>query len=735
MKKVEGLHELPHTRAYLKRIGADPRGIRSAVIQETHGKYWKDIATIKFSKDGSVECSDDAYAPTDTEEGLIKSEFSGLEWPELKRAYSIIDPPNMIKNAADRDIFEFRDEDNKLIMIQVRLNTKEGKKYIPWTYWDDEKWRIAEPEGRLPLYNLNKLKMSQTVIVHEGAKAARAMQEMTESQTFSSKEKSNLHPWTKELSGAVHVGWIGGALSPYRTDWSMLLKAGVKRVYIVADNDAPGRAAVPAIAQQIRIPTFMIQFTDEFPISFDLADDFPERMFSELEGNRYYVGPAFRDCLHPATWATDLIPNPRGKPTAMLRDAFKGMWAYIEEADVFVCTEMPEIIRTEAILNKMLAPFSHTPETTRLIVKTYRGRSARICYRPDHNGLTVTFRGSSAINLHVPSVIKAKAGDPEPWLDFLKYMFVKESERRQVEKWCATIIARPEIRMGYGLLLVSERQGIGKTTLGATILGPLVGYNNVGFPNENDIMGAFNDWMAHKRLIVIGEIYSGASWKAYHALKSVITDRDITVNQKYMRPYTIENWCHVIACSNSMRALKMENDDRRWFYPEITETPWPAERFIHLRAWLERGGLSIIKWWAENYGVYVKPAETAPMTLRKGDLIEGSRSEAQREVAGFAESVVGDDRPMAFLMKDVVGWVRTVVQGKVFDSDYELRKAMGECGMKVWPERVKVNGSMHYVLMNGKLADLTQRIEDAKDQLSLIRSNIARVGEIANEAM
>jgi hypothetical protein len=83
-----------------------------------------------------------------------------------------------------------------------------------------------------------------------------------------------------------------------------------------------------------------------------------------------------------------------------------------------------------------------------------------------------------------------------------------------VLKWCATLIARPSIRMGYGLLLISEQQGIGKTTLGAHILAPLVGLHNTSFPGENDITSAFNEWVAHKRLAVISEIYSGSSWRA-----------------------------------------------------------------------------------------------------------------------------------------------------------------------------------------------------------------------------
>lgn len=735
---ISELTDIPSIRDYLNRIGAQPRGLRSAVVKITSGKYWRDVAIIKFGKTGEIDCSTLEHSPTDLERQMIAGAMAGVEWPEIQKLSEIVDPHPIIKNADAKDVFKFRDTDGQIIMVQVRVENEDGKAYIPLTYWTDSKWRVAEPDGLLPLYNGDKLKDAGVVFIHEGAKAARRMQEMVEAETPEARCALANHPWGRELSGAVHVGWIGGALSPYRTDWSALREAGVKRAYIVADNDEVGRSAVPGIAQQLRMPTFAILFTDEFPASFDLADPFPKDHFSRIGSEPVYTGPSFRDCLHPATWATDVVPPAKegGRPGHVLRDSFKGMWAYIEESDLFVCTEMPEIMRTEAILNKMLASFSHVQDTCRLIVKAYQGRSTRVCYRPDVDGLKVTFRGSSAINLHVPSNIRPMPGDPQPFLDFMAYMFVHENERYQALRWVATLIARPDIRMSYGLLLISEKQGVGKTTLGAAILAPLVGMQNVSYPSENDITSSFNEWVAHKRLAIVNEIYSGSSWRAYHQLKGVITDKDITVNQKYMRQYTIENWCHIVASSNSMRALKMENDDRRWFYPEVTELPWPKDKFTEFRKWLNGGGLSIVLHWAKNWGDYVDISERAPMTERKREMIEGSRSEAQEEAVAVAEVVMDLGRPAALLIKDVVNHVRTHVkvttQARVYDSDYEIRRSMVDCGMVSWPKRIKVHGRLQYALLNKELVDIAQR-SDAP--MEVIREHVVKCADLMAGAM
>jgi hypothetical protein len=395
---------------------------------------------------------------------------------------------------------------------------------------------------------------------------------------------------------------------------------------------------------------------------------------------------------------------------------------------------MQRSLWSEAVLNKMCAPLSHVQDTARLIVKSYSGRITKVCYRPDCEGLNVTYRGSSAINLHVPTSIKAHAGDAGPFLDFMKYMFNDEEELKHVLKWCATLIARPSIRMGYGLLLISEQQGIGKTTLGAHILAPLVGLHNTSFPGENDITSAFNEWVAHKRLAVISEIYSGSSWRAYHALKSVITDREVTVNQKYMRQYVVENWCHVLASSNSMRALKMENDDRRWLYPEMAEVPWPREKFDFFRAWLTTGGLGIIKGWAEEWGDYVAESDRAPMTARKMEMIEGSRSEAQSEALDIARTVAGLGRAGGVAIKDVIGWVRAHAQGRVFDSDYELRRAMTDGGLLVYPKRLRIGNRVQVVLINEELSKgvgglpLTEANE-------LVRNSIVRCADVMESSM
>ena len=154
-------------------------------------------------------------------------------------------------------------------MVQERIVDKKGdKQYIPWTFWSDREWRRLEPEESLPIYNQEALETASTVFIHEGPKSVRDLMKVL---------KKGNHPWQDELEDAAHIGWIGGALNPHRTDWAALAKSGVTRAYIVADNDAPGLSAIKHIARSLRCITWSIQFNDDFPMGFDLGDTFPGR--------------------------------------------------------------------------------------------------------------------------------------------------------------------------------------------------------------------------------------------------------------------------------------------------------------------------------------------------------------------------------------------------------------------------------------------------------------------------
>jgi hypothetical protein len=197
--------------------------------------------------------------------------------------------------------------------------------------------------------------------------------------------------------------------------------------------------------------------------------------------------------------------------------------------------------------------------------------------------------------------------------------------------------------MTYGVLLVSETQGVGKSTLGG-ILAALVGTHNTSFPDEKEITNSdFNSWLARKRLAVVNEIYAGHNHKAYDRLKSLMTDDVVRVNEKHEKAYELENWVHIFACSNSRRALQIHDQDRRWLVPRVVEVKWPDAKFAEFHAWLADCGLPIVAWWAEAFvrkaGAVVLKGQHAPMTTAKQEMIDDGRSPGARLAYEFAEMI------------------------------------------------------------------------------------------------
>src|SRR5262245_30687211 len=126
-QKITSLSDIPSIAGYMMRIGAEPRSLRVAVVKEQKGKYWVDVATIKFDPRNKKVVAEPAdYAPTEAEEDAIKADMDKYDWPRAKllgRSYTL---PERLQNAPPDSIFEFRDTDGMLVMLQHRSEPKDG---------------------------------------------------------------------------------------------------------------------------------------------------------------------------------------------------------------------------------------------------------------------------------------------------------------------------------------------------------------------------------------------------------------------------------------------------------------------------------------------------------------------------------------------------------------------------------------------------------------------------------
>lgn len=661
---------------YLSRIGAERLNFRKAMVKTHVGEYYIEKALIKFNEDGSVECDKKEYAPTADEAEKIKEDLTAIVFPKAIHAGSSDRLWKLVKGRPT--LYEFYDlTSHDIIMVQERIDpafAKGNQKYRPWVMMDDGEWEPAEPDGSLPFWKPKDHQPGRRIMIHEGAKAAEYVDRMLREHG----EKWD-HPWARELAGFEHWGMIGGALAPHRSDYDELHKAKPFDVIYACDRDPSGESALVKVSKKYAHSMKGVIFGKKFPEGWDMADEVPKRLFS-YAGR--YLGPKISELMVPATYATYQIPNPSGKgrPITLLSEEFAREWIHVVTPEVYLHNNWPNRTYTSSEFDNKVRPFSDVNETSKLLKGDNVNKADSLRYIPgDDPGLhTMSER---YVNTYTPSPIDPEPGDATPWIEFMEYLIPDETERHEVLKWCATLVSKPSHRMLYGLLLISEMQGIGKGTLGEKILGPLVGKENTSFPTESQIVDSnYNYWIAHHRFAVIHEIYAGNSSKAYNKMKSIITDKSVDVEKKYQAIYTIENWLHVLACSNSLRALKLDNEDRRWFVPKLTEKLQPEIYWENFLRWLdEEGGLNIIRWWCDefvkNVNNVIFSRQRAPDSLAKQQMVFEAYSAGQKLVHNLLSSIKieidkGKLPPTTFVIDtDLVNAIRNeIYEGRYNDK-------------------------------------------------------------------
>lgn len=706
----------PTLNAYLERVGAERLSFRRAMIKErSKGEtYYVEKTLIKIVADGTVLVSRKEHEPTKEEAAAIVEEFKGLKFPVSVNATraGVDEFLKKQKSRSDFHLFWDRKKGGVRMLQQRRIGSDGAKFFMPWTLWSDGEWRAMEPDGLLPFWKPEKKGKRARIMIHEGAKAAAFVSELLEDQ-----ERLRSHPWGEMLDLYEHWGLIGGALAPHRADYAEVMHERPLEVVYVCDNDYAGESALQEVSKWYGAALKGIKFDKRWKMSWDMADPMPENLFSS---SRRWIGPRLEDLVEPATRATELVPpaGGKGRPVAVLKRAFKEEWVHSITPEVFIHRDFPNRIYTAPEFNNRVAPFSDVDDTARLIKKDAASKSAVLKYDPGKvSGIFGSGDAGRYINTHVACSVKAEKGDFQPWEDFMAGLVVDEKDRLEAMRWCATLIARPDVKMNYGMLLISENQGVGKGTLGEKILAPLVGEPNVSYPSEEEIVNSnFNYWLAHKRLAVVHEIYAGHSSKAYNRLKSVITDRYITVSKKFQANYEVENWMHIFACSNSLRAIQLSSDDRRWFVPKVTEEKRPAKYWHEFSHWLhDLGGLNIIRFWAEEFlkkNAAVLRGANAPWSQAKADVVEEGYSPGMAMVSSVLDKLREKMSDEAWLEKHGAGNknvaffdlnLPAIIKSKLYDGRQTdrlekpstLRKIATAKGWFVHPEHFVALGSTH----------------------------------------
>jgi hypothetical protein len=116
------------------------------------------------------------------------------------------------------------------------------------------------------------------------------------------------------------------------------------------------------------------------------------------------------------------------------------------------------------------------------------------------------------------------------------------------------------------IILIGD-QGTGKNKFFTNVISKLFGrYAIQNENNINNIIGRFNSNIENKILVICNELQSIDSNKVsnFDGLKSLITDKKINVESKYLNIREIKNVSNFIFVSNNSMPIKIDHRDRRY---------------------------------------------------------------------------------------------------------------------------------------------------------------------------
>lgn len=272
-------------------------------------------------------------------------------------------------------------------------------------------------------------------------------------------------------------------------------------------------------------------------------------------------------------------------------------------------------------------------------------------------------------------------------------------------QWLAHQIQFPGVKIPWAPLIQSV-QGVGKGIF-RELLENCLGYQNVGVVSPKLAISDFNGWATGRTVNILEElkIVGSNRYEAANALKPLITDRTITINDKGISAYTTMNTANYIVFTNYRDAIPLEDSDRRWWviYVPLNELDdiekitgidqqtyfdnvWKAARNYgaEIRKWLLDIGIT------EEF----KALNVAPTTVHKEMMIATEKG-GQDHVEDIERLI---EKGGEFYCKDAVSskelFVDAVfeIDGFEMPTNKEKSKILKRLGYSQLPKQIKIRG-------------------------------------------
>jgi hypothetical protein len=238
-----------------------------------------------------------------------------------------------------------------------------------------------------------------------------------------------------------------------------------------------------------------------------------------------------------------------------------------------------------------------------------------VCY----DGIEFNPKGQSAnrLNLWVGPTLVPKEGS---WALIRSFLFeiICDNDQAAYEyliRYLAHSLQFPEDKPGIMVVLMGG-QGIGKGTLGK-ILRLIWSATYWHIHKIEDVTGNFNASLERAFIIFMDEALFVGDRKSSDALKALVTESVIQINEKYQPARQTKSYHRFFAATNSEHFKNTEHDDRRDFVLNVSEAKKGEHGYwSDLNAEIEAGGVAammhdLMAMELSNFNVRAKPITAA----------------------------------------------------------------------------------------------------------------------------
>lgn len=159
-------------------------------------------------------------------------------------------------------------------------------------------------------------------------------------------------------------------------------------------------------------------------------------------------------------------------------------------------------------------------------------------------------------------------------------------------RWLAFAVQRPGTSPGSMVILRSEKEGVGKSTLSQIMLA-IFGLHGYEATAMSSVTGDFTDALVNISFLALEEAQYPGDHKHKTQFKNLATSKEISINPKGKKRYSVPNTLHILLTTNEKWAVPAGNDARRFFVLDVTRKE-PASYFAELYSEINGGGVAAL---------------------------------------------------------------------------------------------------------------------------------------------